>query len=300
MQEYLDLDDDELRRLVVRHPPLLALSFEANVRPTLDALRDFLELPADDLKRIVLLAPIVLSCNFEGNTRPTLLALQAHLGLEIAELRKVVRRCPAVVGYSYEAKMAPTLRKLRARLALRDAGVKAIVLAMPSVPRAIRAILQFGPLPRRHACCQVLGCSYDGNRAEARLPRRRARPRPAALGAAVLRAPVILGTSLANTLRPSCELWRREGLDLRAAVAKHSPVCLAASYSACSRASPPAARRASTPTSSRMMYTDAKFSTWSFAARVHRRREGAARRRPLAEDGRVGHADRGLHHEEAH
>ena len=268
VQEYLDLDDDELRRLVVRHPPLLALSFEANVRPTLDALRDFLELSADDLKRIVLLAPIVLSCNFEGNTRPTLLALQAHVGLEIAELRKVVRRCPAVVGYSYEAKMAPTLRKLRARLALRDAGVKAIVLAMPSVPRATpRNSAQFGPLTRRrHACCQVLGCSYDGNLApkldfladELGLE-------PAALGAAVLRAPVILGTSLANTLRPSCELWRREGLDLRAAVAKHSPVCLAYSYE--KRVQPRvAAGRASgldaADVFARMMYTDAKFSTW--------------------------------------
>ena len=100
----------------------------------------------------------------------------------------------------------------------------------------------------------MLGCSYDGNLApkldfladELGLE-------PAALGAAVLRAPVILGTSLANTLRPSCELWRREGLDLRAAVAKHSPVCLAyRTRSACSRASPPAAHRASTPpTSSR-------------------------------------------------
>jgi len=53
LQRRLDLSDAQMVRLLVRHPAILGLSFEANLAPTLDALQRSLRLTDPDLSKVV-------------------------------------------------------------------------------------------------------------------------------------------------------------------------------------------------------------------------------------------------------
>ena len=71
------------------------MSFEGNIKPTLDALQGHLGLSDDELRKMVRTLPAIIGCSFEGNIKPTLDAVQGHLGLSDDELRKMVLNLPA-------------------------------------------------------------------------------------------------------------------------------------------------------------------------------------------------------------
>ena len=69
LQSSLDLSDVELKRVVTRHPPVLACSVEANMEPKLEWLQDRLELDEGQLRKIVLRSPQTLGLGTAARVR---------------------------------------------------------------------------------------------------------------------------------------------------------------------------------------------------------------------------------------
>ena len=97
LQDRLGLSDAELKRFVLRLPPVLSLHVERNVLPSLTALQRRLELSEAELKKLILAFPPLLSLSVEANVEPSLAALQERLGLSAAELRRIVLARPQVL-----------------------------------------------------------------------------------------------------------------------------------------------------------------------------------------------------------
>ena len=113
-------------------PPLLYLSVEDNLAPKLDWLQDRLDLDAAQLKKMVLRLPAVLGYSVEDNLAPTLDWLQTRLGLDDAGLMKIVVTCPQLLGLSVEANMAPKLGFFEEVLGLSPSDVRASIVAAPN------------------------------------------------------------------------------------------------------------------------------------------------------------------------
>ena len=118
LQGQLGLSDPELRKVVMRLPSVLGLSFEANIEPSLAKLQGRLGLSQAELRKVVMRMPSVLSYSFEANIEPSLAKLQGRLGLSEVELRKMVVALPPVLGYSFEANLSPKLDFLQSVLRL--------------------------------------------------------------------------------------------------------------------------------------------------------------------------------------
>jgi len=133
LQSRLSLSEPELKKVVLGLPSVLGLSYEANIAPSLAALQSRLSLSEPDLKKVVLGRPTVLGLSYESNIAPSLAALQSRLSLSEPELKKVVLRLPQVLGFSYEANIAPSLAALQSRLSLSEPELKKVVLNTPPV-----------------------------------------------------------------------------------------------------------------------------------------------------------------------
>ena len=133
LQAMLALSDADLRKILLRVPDVVDLSFFSNVQPTLLALQQLLGLSDVELKTVLVGHPTLLTYSFEENIRPTCLALEALLGLTRAELRAVIIRWPQGIGYSFEENVRPSLAALRRALDLSAADLKKLVRSQPSV-----------------------------------------------------------------------------------------------------------------------------------------------------------------------
>jgi mTERF domain-containing protein len=105
----------------------------ARAEENCDWLQTRLGLDEAELKRVVMKWPPVLGLSYEDNLEPSLAKLQERLGLKEAELKKVVLRLPSVLGYSYEDNLEPSLAKLQERLGLSEPELKKVVLSLPAV-----------------------------------------------------------------------------------------------------------------------------------------------------------------------
>ena len=95
-------------------PQLLGYSVEANMEPKLDWLQTRLDLDEAQLRKMVLTLPALLSYSVETNMAPKLAYLERETGLSRSELRDRVLRFPQFMSYSLEKRYRPRLEACRA------------------------------------------------------------------------------------------------------------------------------------------------------------------------------------------
>ena len=110
----LGLDEAQTRRLVAGFPPLLYLSVEDNLAPTLDWLEQRLDLNDEQLKKAVLTFPVLPGLSVEANMKPKLAYLEQELDMTRAALRDHVLRIPAILAYSLDKRYRPRVEACRA------------------------------------------------------------------------------------------------------------------------------------------------------------------------------------------
>ena len=96
----------------------------ADVAPRLGLLQHRLSLTEAELRKLVLRLPVVLGLSYEQKVEPSLNSLQTRLMLSDAELKKVVLLLPSALVYSWEAKLEPSLAAIQQRLQLSDEELK--------------------------------------------------------------------------------------------------------------------------------------------------------------------------------
>ena len=128
----------QIAKVAAGFPQVLGCSIEANLKPTVEWLRDLGLSPAQ-ITKVVSVFPQVLGCSIEANLKPTVEWLR-DLGLSPAQIAKVVSVFPQVLGCSIEANLKPTVEWLR------DLGLS---------PAQIAKVVSGSP--------QVLGCSIEAN-----------------------------------------------------------------------------------------------------------------------------------------
>lgn len=181
------LAEPALHRLVGRHPQLLGLSFEHNVRPTVAFLRDECGV---DVGAVLQRHPQLLGLSLEANLRPTVAYLRDELGVDVS---RAVSRHPPLLSLSVEEKLRPTVAYL-----LDEAGLCAATIG--------RAVTQQPAL---------LSLSVEENlRPKITWLRTLRMPN---LAAQLDASPSLLTLSLDDNLKPSVEALRASGLVAAAA-----------------------------------------------------------------------------------
>ncbi len=95
-------------------PPLLSFSVEDNMEPKLDWLQQRLDLDDVQLRKMVLTLPGLLVYSVEDNLEPKLAYLEREIGLSRPELREHVLRIPAILAYSLDKRHRPRVEACRA------------------------------------------------------------------------------------------------------------------------------------------------------------------------------------------
>ena len=104
----------QTRRLIAGFPPLLYLSVDDNLAPTLDWLQQRLDLDDEQLKKAVLTFPVLPGLSVEANMAPKLAYLEQELNMTRAALRDHVLRIPAILAYSLDKRYRPRVEACRA------------------------------------------------------------------------------------------------------------------------------------------------------------------------------------------
>ena len=115
LRALLALDKQELRKLVTKHPQVITLEMEANVKPTIELLQQMLQADRDDSRRLVMRYPQVLGLSVEANLRPKLSFLleEEGLGLTPADALHAVLKTPRALGASLSKSLRPNLDAYR-------------------------------------------------------------------------------------------------------------------------------------------------------------------------------------------
>ena len=96
----LRCSDEEARRASAKMLPKIRSELDfARADAACGGLRSALRLDDGELRKLVLRLPPVLSLSVDDNIAPSLQALQALLGVDEAELGKLVRRTPSLIAY---------------------------------------------------------------------------------------------------------------------------------------------------------------------------------------------------------
>ena len=176
------LAEPALHRLVGRHPQLLGLSFEHNVRPTVGFLRDECGV---DVGAVLQRHPPLLGLSLEANLRPTVAYLRDELGVDVG---RAVSRHPPLLSLSVDEKLRPTVAYLRDEAGLCAATLGRAVTQQP----ALLSLSVETNLRPKVAWLRTL-----------RMPN---------LAAQLDASPSLLTLSLDDNLRPSVEALRAAGL----------------------------------------------------------------------------------------
>ena len=221
--EMLGLSQEQISKVVARLPQILGYSIEANLKPTVEWLRD-LGLSQVQIAKVVARFPQVLGCSIEANLKPTVEWLR-ELGLSQVQIAKVVARCPQVLGCSIEANLKPTVEWLK-ELGLSKAQVSKVVALLPqtlgySIEANLKPTVEWlRDLGLSHAQVakvvagspQVLGYSIEANLKPTVEWLKELGLSKAQVSKVVARLPQILGYSIEANLKPTVEWLKELGL----------------------------------------------------------------------------------------
>ncbi|CAM9611085.1 unnamed protein product [Chrysoparadoxa australica] len=137
----LGLTKDEATRAVIRHPTLLCLSIEKNLKPTADWMVSTktedgikgLALSSTDLRAVVSRQADLLWKNVKSNLHPKCVFLTEWLGVTHDELKSLLVKQPQLLALSIEGNLKPTLVFLKDELGIKGERLKEVVMLQPSI-----------------------------------------------------------------------------------------------------------------------------------------------------------------------
>jgi len=134
LQQRLQLDDNSLKKLIVRTPSILMASLDGNLEPKLNYIQRKLSLDdTTSLRKFVLTCPSVLACSIEDNIEVKIDWLQERLILDERRLTKLIISFPNVITMSIQDNIEPTLDWLQHRLSLTNEQLSKVIQKRPSI-----------------------------------------------------------------------------------------------------------------------------------------------------------------------
>eukprot|EP00435_Cladocopium_sp_Y103_P046338 s1570_g13.t1 len=126
----LGLTKRQVAKAVADFPPILSLSIEQNLKPTVQWFLDF-GLTKSQVAKATATYPQILCLSIEQNLKPTVQWF-LDLGLTKSQVAKAVSTCPQILGYSIKQNLKPTVQWFLDLGLTKRETAKAIV-ACPSV-----------------------------------------------------------------------------------------------------------------------------------------------------------------------
>ena len=133
LQQRLNLDDDELSKVIREQPSILGCSIPDNLEPTLDWLQQRLDLDSGALGKMIQTMPSILGCSIPDNLEPTLDWLPQRLDLDNAELGKMIQTMPSILNLSIPDNLEPKLDWLQRRFDLDNTALSKIIQVKPQI-----------------------------------------------------------------------------------------------------------------------------------------------------------------------
>lgn len=129
----LDLARDELRRLVLGCPALLAYSIP-NLKQKIRFFTITMGYSVADCRRVLLEEPKLLTCSVETGLIPRFLFLEQELEIPMQDLRKIIKKNPRILTMSVDNNLQPKLIfYFIMTLYMRPAEVRKLLLNYPKI-----------------------------------------------------------------------------------------------------------------------------------------------------------------------
>ena len=126
----LGLSQSQVAKVIATCPQVLSLSIEANLKPTVEWIKG-LGLSQSQVAKVIATFPPVLCLSIEANLKPTVEWVKG-LGLSQSQVAKVILQRPQVLGYSVEANLKPTVDWIQG-LGLSQSQVAKVIARFPPV-----------------------------------------------------------------------------------------------------------------------------------------------------------------------
>jgi hypothetical protein len=224
LRHYLDLNDEELKRIILTRPLLLGRNEYSHLLRTARFFTDTLGMSHFEMRKTLLTNPTLLTQGQVSSLEPRVAFLQTCLKLEISDVRRMILAAPRLMTLSVESNLQPKILWMSAYFGLDAAGLRKLIaerrpsLLLYNCQRLVRKIAQLQ---------EVLDCSEDWAKAAALAQpslltmdvENNIRPKVRFLqeefGASledIRRSPVILLYSLSNRLAPRVALLKTWGI----------------------------------------------------------------------------------------
>ena len=134
LQERLDLNKEQLRKIIERSPSILGLSIEENIEPSLDIIQTNLELSDEELSKVIVTTSDLLINDLSNEKFASRFSfLQRLLDIEendIAGLRKAIMKSPSILVWQEDC-IIGVQEWLRCRVGLDDATIGKLMRRRP-------------------------------------------------------------------------------------------------------------------------------------------------------------------------
>lgn len=131
--ERVGLTKEELKKSVLRLPALLQYS-RSNLQAKLRFLRDDLEITEQEsIVKMMVAQPILWGLSLEENLRPKAESLGRHCDLSLKEVGEMVANAPDILVLNWKSNLKPTLQFLTERLELTPSQLSDLVQASPRI-----------------------------------------------------------------------------------------------------------------------------------------------------------------------
>ena len=113
IQEELELNDEELTRMVSKYPSLLTKSIEESIKPKVEYFRRTLALDSMEVKSLVVRYTVLLGASIEKNIEPKLEFYSELVG-EVAA-KETIRNHPTLLLESLKRRLVPRVEEVKKR-----------------------------------------------------------------------------------------------------------------------------------------------------------------------------------------
>jgi mTERF domain-containing protein len=132
LRENLDLSDEDIRVIIERLPPILHLSADKNVAPTIQFLIRSLDMSRDELRSVILACPSVLSYSIK-NLQTKIKFFTFMLGLSTQECRRLLLAEPNLLRAGVRTGLVPRMRFLIREIGFTREKLRALIQKHPTI-----------------------------------------------------------------------------------------------------------------------------------------------------------------------